>query len=45
MIGIYKIENFTKELVASLPTTIQSLDEIKNYILFEYKCQLFTINF
>lgn len=35
MIGIYKIENFTKELVASLPTTIQSLDEIKNYILFE----------
>lgn len=35
MIGIYKIKNFTKELVASLPTTIQSLDEIKNYILFE----------
>lgn len=35
MIGIYKIENFTKELVASLPDTLQSLEEIENYILFE----------
>lgn len=35
MIKIYKIENFTKELVASLPNTLQSLEEIENYILFE----------
>lgn len=35
MIKIYKIENFTKELVASLPDAFQSLEEIENYILFE----------
>ena len=35
MIKIYKIENFTKELIASLPDALQSLDEIENYILFE----------
>ena len=35
MIKIYKIENFTKELVASLPEALQSLEEIENYILFE----------
>ena len=35
MIKIYKIENFTKELVASLPDALQSLEEIENYILFE----------
>lgn len=35
MIKIYKIENFTKELVVSLPNTLQSLEEIENYILFE----------
>ena len=27
MIKIYKIENFTKELVASLPNTLQSLQK------------------
>lgn len=37
MIGIYKIENFTKELVASLPDTLQSLEEIENYILLKMK--------
>ena len=37
MIKIYKIENFTKELIASLPDALQSLDEIENYILFENK--------
>ena len=35
MIKIYKIENFTKELVASLPEALHSLEEIENYILFE----------
>lgn len=35
MIKIYKIENFTKKLVASLPNILQSLKEIENYILFE----------
>lgn len=35
MIKIYKIENFTKELVASLPDALKSLEEIENYILFE----------
>lgn len=35
MIKIYKIENFTKELVVSLPDALKSLEEIENYILFE----------
>lgn len=29
MIKIYKIENFTKELVASLPDALQSLKVLK----------------
>jgi hypothetical protein len=35
MIKIYKIENFTKEVVALLPDILQTLEEIENYILFE----------
>lgn len=35
MIKIYKIENFTKEVVALLPDIFQTLEEIENYILFE----------
>ena len=35
MIGIYKISDLTKELIASLPDTLQSLEEIQDYILFE----------
>lgn len=34
MIKIYKIEDSTKELVASLPD-FQSFDDIENYILFQ----------
>lgn len=35
MIGIYKIDGFKKELVASLPGTLHTLEDIKQYILFE----------
>lgn len=35
MIQIYKINGFTKELIASLPDTLESLEEIQDYILFE----------
>lgn len=35
MIGIYKIEKFKKELIASLPSALHSLDDIEQYVLFE----------
>ncbi len=35
MIGIYKIEKFKKELIASLPDFLHALDEVEQYVLFE----------